>query len=294
MLNATRRRNLHGLLLVFPAFLLVLVILFLPTINTIGMSLADFSFLKGSASRFTGLRNYARIFADEEFRSSLGNTFVFTAVTVFLELSFGMVLALIVNRAFAFRGVMRTTILFPWMLPTALNAVVWRWLYNTDFGFFNNLLRGLHLTDSGVNWLGGIPLAMISMMIVAVWKTSSFMALILLTGLQTIPTELYQAARVDGAGPLQIFRRLTLPLLAPSILVALLFRSMDAFRAFELPFALTNGGPAGTTQTLSLFGYRQFFQFLKFDAGSAVSVVQFLIIFALGLAYLGFFRMERE
>lgn len=294
MLQGARRKDIYGLLLALPAFLLVMVILFLPTINTLAMSLADFSFLKGSASRFMGLRNYARAFGSAEFLSSLGNTFQFALVTVFFEIVFGMMLALIINRGFAFRGVMRTTILFPWMLPTALNAVVWRWLYNTDFGFFNNLLRSLHLVKTGVNWLGGIPLAMISMMIVAVWKTSSFMALILLTGLQTIPAELYQAARVDGAGPLSIFRRITLPLLAPSILVALLFRSMDAFRAFELPFALTDGGPAGTTQTLSLFGYRQFFQFLKFDAGSAVSVIQFAIIFILGLIYLGFFRMERE
>jgi multiple sugar transport system permease protein len=280
--------------MVLPAFLLVVVILFVPTVNTIVMSFTNFSFLKGSSSQFMGLRNYGRVFANEEFLSSLGNTFWFTLVTVFLELAFGIALALIINRSFAFRGIMRTTILFPWMLPTALNAIAWRWLFNTDFGFFNSLLVGLHLSEAGINWLGRIPLAMQSMMAVAIWKTSSFMALILLTGLQTIPPELYQAATIDGAGPLHTFRKITLPLLVPSILVALLFRSMDAFRAFELPFALTDGGPAGSTQTLSLYGYRQFFQFLKFDTGSTVSVIQFVFIFILGAIYLRIFRLERE
>ncbi|MCF7944996.1 MAG: sugar ABC transporter permease, partial [Spirochaetia bacterium] len=180
----------------------------------------------------------------------------------------------------------------PWALPTALNAIVWRWLYNTDFGFFNNILYGFGFTAEKINWLGEIPLAMVSMMIVAIWKTSSFMALILLTGLQTIPSELYEAADIDGASSFYRFRSITLPLLVPSILLSLLFRSMDAFRAFELPFSLTQGGPAGSTQTLSLFGYRQFFQFLKFDQGAAVSVIQFIFIFVLGLIYLKSFRME--
>ena len=155
---------MSGLLMVLPALLFVLIVLFFPTVNTLAMSFTDFSFLKGSSSRFMGLRNYMQIFGNEEFLSSLGNTFLFMSVTVFLELAFGIMLALIINRSFAFRGIMRTTILFPWMLPTALNAIVWRWLYNGDFGFFNNLLRSLNLAQEGVNWLGNIPLAMYSMM----------------------------------------------------------------------------------------------------------------------------------
>ncbi|MBA7642601.1 Diacetylchitobiose uptake system permease protein NgcF [subsurface metagenome] len=208
-MNRSLSKNLYGPALVLPAFLLVFVILFLPTVNTIIMSLTDFSFLKGSSSQFIGFSNYASVFRNEEFLASLGNTFLFTSVTVSLELFFGILLALVINRSFAFRDIMRTTILFPWMLPTALNAIVWRWLYNTDFGFFNNLLKSLGLVKEGINWLGKIPLTMYSMMGVAIWKTSSFMALILLMGLQTIPTELYQAARIDGAGPFQSFRKIT-------------------------------------------------------------------------------------
>ncbi|MFW5715210.1 MAG: carbohydrate ABC transporter permease [bacterium] len=280
------------MLLVLPVFIVVFVILFLPTVNTIYMSFTDYSLTGSGSNSWIGLENYKDIFQSGEFIQSLINTLVFTGVTVFLELAFGMLLALLLNKLIVMKNILRTTILFPWALPTALNAIVWRWLFNTDFGFFNNLLYGLGITSEKINWLGDIPLAMESMMIVAIWKTSSFMALILLTGLQTIPDELYEAASIDGAGTFFRFRTITLPLIVPSILLSLLFRSMDAFRAFELPFALTQGGPAGSTQTLSLFGYRQFFQFLKFDTGAAVSVVQFIFIFIIGLIYLRSFKME--
>jgi multiple sugar transport system permease protein len=286
------RSSLQGMLLVLPVFIVVFLILFLPTVNTIYMSFTDYSLTNPDSSRWIGLENYKDIFQNREFIQSLVNTLVFTGVTVFFELAIGMMLALLLNKLIVMKSILRTTILFPWALPTALNAIVWRWLFNTDFGFFNNLIYGLGITSEKINWLGDIPLAMESMMIVAIWKTSSFMALILLTGLQTIPDELYEAASIDGAGSFFRFRTITLPLIVPSILLSLLFRSMDAFRAFELPFALTQGGPAGTTQTLSLFGYHQFFQFLKFDTGAAVSVVQFIFIFIIGLIYLRSFKME--
>jgi multiple sugar transport system permease protein len=290
--RAKLREPLFGLLLVAPVFLIVVGILFLPTLYTIGLSLSNFSFLKGAARGFVGLTNYLTLLANREFRFSLVNTVFFTAVTVTLELALGLLLALILHRSFPLKGLLRTTILFPWALPTALNAIVWRWLFNPDFGLFNGILLSLGFTSAKIDWLGGIPSSMYSMMSVAIWKTSSFMALILLTGLQTIQPDLYEAADIDGAGFWYKLRKITLPLLVPSILLALLFRSMDAFRAFELPFALTDGGPAGSTQTLSLFGYRQFFQFLKFDTGSAVSVVQFVLLLILGLLYVRLFRTE--
>lgn len=289
------RKQFYSLALIFPALLIVCIILLFPTINTIINSFTDCAFIKGGTNQFVGFSNYLHVLKDQEFISSLRNTFIFSS-TVFFELILGILLALVINQSFALRGVMRTIILFPWVLPTALNAIVWRWLYNTDFGFFNSLLRSLGIISENINWLGRIPLAMISMMMVAIWKTSSFMALILLTGLQTIPKDIYEAARIDGANSIRCFLRITLPFLVPSITVALLFRSMDALRAFELPFVLTQGGPAGSTQTISGFGYMQFFQFSKFNTGSAVSVIQFIIILIIGLIYLKiFFRKgERE
>jgi trehalose/maltose transport system permease protein len=293
-MNEIARRKLFGLFLVLPAFLFVFLVLFLPAVNTIIKSFTEFSPMHPNEYIFKGIENYQKIFANEEFVKSFVNTLHFAGVSVFFELIFGLLLALILNKALAFRGVIRTAILFPWVLPTALNAIIWRWLFNTDFGFFNNFLKSSGFIAENINWLGEMTLAMNSMITVAVWKTSSFIALILLTGLQSISAELYEAASIDGASGLQRLKSITLPLLMPSILLALLFRSMDALRSFELPFALTQGGPGGATQTLSLFGYRQFFQFLKFDQGAAVSVIQFLFILILGLVYIRVLKGDRN
>lgn len=286
------RKSVHGIILVLPALAVVLGTLFLPTINALRLSLTNYSFARPDSTQFVGFDNFAHLFRTNEFTQSVGNTLEFAGVTVAIEVILGLMLALLVNRAFRMRGMLRAAILFPWALPTALNAIIWRWMYNTDFGVFNYLLSIVGVEP--VNWLGSPSSAMASMMFVAIWKTSSFMALIILTGLQTIPVELYEAARIDGANPWEQFRRITFPLVTPSIILSLLLRTMDAFRSFELPFALTQGGPAGTTQTLSLYGYRQLFQFLRFDRGSAVSVVQFLMLLVLGIGYIMLLRRRER
>jgi multiple sugar transport system permease protein len=219
------------------------------------------------------------------FWSAVSNTLIFTGVTVPIELVIGMGLALALNRSYRGRGLVRLAVLFPWALPTALNALIWRWMYNSDFGIFNSVLLQSGLIRSPIDWLGKIPMAMLSMMIVAVWKTSSFMALILLSGLQTIPDELYEAGIVDGASGWSGFRRITLPLLRPTIMVALLLRSMDAIRAFELPFNLTDGGPVNSTETLSLYAYKLLFQHVDFNMGAASVLLQFVVILSLSLVY---------
>jgi multiple sugar transport system permease protein len=292
-MNRSVKEYRTGLLLVLPAFILVFFILFLPTLNTFRLSFSHFKFPRGVQGS-NGLQNYIYILKDREFLQSFLNTINFAAVSVLFEVLFGIFLAVIINKAFIGRGLVRTVILFPWVLPTALNAIVWRWLFNTDFGFINSMLRTLHIISTNINWLGKIPLAMNSMISVAIWKTSSFIALMVLTGLQTIPMQVYEAAEIDGASRQQQFLKITVPLIIPSILLALLFRSMDALRSFELPFSLTQGGPAGSTQTLSLFGYRQFFQYLKFDLGAVVSVVQFLFILVLGILYIRLLRRDES
>jgi len=292
-MNRSMKEYRTGLLLVLPAFVLVFFILFLPTVNTFRLSFSQFRFPQG-VQRSNGLHNYIYILKDQEFRQSFLNTIIFAGTSVLFEVFFGIFLAVIINKAFIGRGLVRTVILFPWVLPTALNAIVWRWLFNTDFGFINTVLRSLHIINANINWLGKIPLAMNSMISVAIWKTSSFIALMVLTGLQTIPLQVYEAAEIDGASRHQQFLKITIPMIIPSILLALLFRSMDALRSFELPFALTQGGPAGSTQTLSLFGYRQFFQYLKFDMGAVVSVVQFLFILILGILYIRLLRRDES
>ncbi len=167
-------------------------------------------------------------------------------------------------------------------------------MYNSEFGAFNSILLQAHLTGKPVDWLGKIPLAMISMAIVSIWKTSSFMALIILAGLQTIPEELYEAGVMDGTRPWTAFWRITLPIVRPTVLVALLLRSMDALRAFDLPFNLTRGGPVDSTQTLSLYAYKVIFEYTQFNLGAGVTIVQFLIILALSLGYIRFMRGGME
>ncbi len=282
------------MLLVVPALAIVLAVLLFPTINTARISLTDFSLTDTGPFEFVGLENYRRALGIGEFHSAIRTTIVFTVVGVLFQGLFGLMLAMFLNKAMKMRGLLRATILFPWALPTALNAIIWRWMYSADFGVFNFLLLRFGLIDSRINWLGTPDMAMASMIFVAVWKTSSFMALIILTGLQTVPGDLYEAARIDGASKWQQFKRITFPLITPAFILALLLRSMDAFRAFELPFALTDGGPARATQTMALYGYRQLFDFLNFDVGSTVAVTQFVMLLALGLLYIWLLRRRER
>ncbi|MEW6045073.1 MAG: sugar ABC transporter permease [Bacillota bacterium] len=281
-----------GWWLVLPACAVVGLTLLAPVLYTAALSFANYSLAGRGSTSWAGVSHYLGLLGDEEFRVSLVNTLVFAFVTVPAELVMGLALAVLIHRSFRGRGLVRLAVLFPWALPTALNAIMWRWMYNTDYGLFNAVLLQAGLIEQPVNWLGTIPTAMISMMIVAVWKTSSFMALLLLAGLQAIPEELYESGQIDGATGWAAFRRITLPLLRPSILVAVLLRGMDAFRAFELPMNLTGGGPINTTETLSLYAYKVLFQFVDFDYGSSVVMVQFLVLFGLSVLYIRALRAE--
>lgn len=293
-MTQSKRRSIQAVLLVVPALAAVMTVLLFPTLNSLRMSLTNFSLSRPGPFDFIGLTNYRSVVQIGEFQRAVQNTLFFTATGVLFQVSLGLALALILNRALKLRGLLRATILFPWALPTALNAIIWRWMFNADLGVFNFLLLQSGLVGHRINWLGASNLAMGSMIFVAVWKTSSFMALIILTGLQTIPHDLYEAALIDGASRWQRFRRITFPFIAPAIILSMLLRSMDAFRAFELPFTLTEGGPAGSTQTISLYGYRQLFQFLNFDRGSTVAVIQFLMLLVLGVTYIVILRRREK
>ena len=288
------RSRQSGWLLVLPALVVIAFVLVYPVLQAV-----IFSFSQGTSDvltlanlRFVGFDNYLRLLKTPRFRTAISNTLFFTGGTVPIELVIGIGLAVMLNKTFRGRGIVRMAILFPWALPTALNALMWRWMFNADFGLFNSLLMQGGVMDEAIVWLGKIPLAMYSMMIVSIWKTSSFMALILLAGLQTIPDELYEAGVIDGTTGWSAFRHITLPLLRPAILVSLLLRSMDALRAFELPFNLTAGGPIYSTETLSYYGYRMIFQYVKFSYGSAVVLIQFLIILAISIFYIRAIRVE--
>ena len=283
-----KQANRAGVYFLTPALLVIAFVLLFPIAQTIVLSLGK-SYMFDSY-QFVGLANYQRLLNTPRFITSLNNTLLFTAVTVPLELVIGIGLALALNRQFRGKGLVRMAVLFPWALPTALNALMWRWMLNTEFGLFNSLLTDTGLIAERINWLGGIPDAMAAMMFVSVWKTSSFMALLLLAGLQTIPDDLYEAGSVDGTTRLSEFRYITLPLLRPAILVSVLLRTMDAMRSFELPFNLTDGGPLTSTETLSLYAYRVIFQYVNFNLGSSAVIIQFVIIMTICLFYIALIR----
>ena len=285
-----KQANRAGRFFLVPALLIITFVLLFPIIQTIVLSFGRNSTSIFYDYEFAGLANYQRLLRTPRFITSLNNTILFTAVTVPIELVIGIGLALVLNRQFRGKGLVRMAVLFPWALPTALNALMWRWMFNTEFGLFNSILTDTGLAVERVNWLGAIPLAMASMMFVSIWKTSSFMALLLLAGLQTIPDDLYEAGSVDGATRWTAFRHLTLPLLRPAIMVSVLLRTMDAMRTFELPFNLTDGGPLTSTETLSLYSYRAIFQYVNFNLGSSAIIIQFIIIMAISIVYIATLR----
>ena len=289
MIRATtleQRRQLVGYTFVTPTLLIIALILVYPVLQSIVLSVGDNGFGGMDEYKFVGLRHYVDLLENERFWNSLKVTFVFTLISIPLELVLGIFLAVLMNESFRGKGVARLAVLFPWALPTALNALIWRWMYNADYGLFNDLGLKSGIIEQPINWFGDETLAMASMVIVSVWKTSSFMALIILAGLQSIPKELYEAGRMDGMSRWREFREITLPLVKGSLMVALIIRSMDALRTFELPFNLTDGGPVSSTETLSLYAYKTIFEFIEFNSGSAIVIVQFLVIFALSLVYI--------
>lgn len=276
-----------ALLLMAPTIVVILCVAIYPIISVLWLSLHR-KMLIFHISEFVGLDNYAHLLGDPRFWNSLFNTFYFTTVSVTLELFLGLVVALAIHKAFPGRGMMRAVVLIPWVVPTVVSAKMWQWIFNPDFGIMNYLLRECGLISANVNWLGNKYIAIHAVILADVWKTTPFVALLLLAGLQVIPDDLYRAARVDGAGAWRRFRHVTLPLLRPTILIALLFRTLDAFRIFDTVYVLTGGGPGNKTEMLSGYAYKLMFQTLQFGYGSTVSVITFLCVMVISLLYIRF------
>ncbi|NHM33211.1 carbohydrate ABC transporter permease [Neobacillus terrae] len=248
-------------------------------------------------SNFIGFKGYNKIFHDDRVGIALRNTTLFTVVSVFIELVLGIGLALILNKAMFGQGIVRTTSLIPWAIPTAVAALMWSYLYNGSSGIVAHFFENVGLVKQSQDLLLSGPGAMASSILSDVWKTTPYMALLLLAGLQNIPSSLYEAGSIDGAGKIQSFFKITLPLLKPSILVALLFRTLDAFRVFDLIYVLTGGGPGGDTETLSIYAYKVMFGQTNFGYGSIIVMMMFIcvaIIAILFVKFLGANLMEKN
>jgi len=276
-----------------PLVLIVLAFIVVPVIGTLWTSFSrDVSYLP---RKIVWLSNYGRLVKDPAFWQSARFTGLFVAVSVPLELLLGTIFALIMNERLRYRSVLRAVVLIPWAVPTIVAARTWEMIYNYSYGLANFLLALAHLGPGPVNWLGTPASAFSALVVADVWKTTPFVAIILLAGLQTIPETIYEQARVDGTRFDERFFKITLPILKPVIVVALVFRTIDAVRVLDLIYVLTGGGPGGSTTSLSLYGYR-FFNEGDFGYGSAIAVVVFFLAFVLSIAYLrvgGFTRTSR-
>ena len=276
-----------GLLLAAPAILTILVIAVIPLAQTIQDSLFRISLKFEDAPRpFIGLDNYFNVLTDDSWFNALRVTTVVAVTSVAIELVLGMIIALLINRSFGGRGIVRAAVLVPWALTTVVSAKMWAWIYDGRYGVANDLLMRVGVIDQPIIFLVRPEITIWAMVAAEVWKTTPFMALLLLAGLQLIPHELYEATALDGASRWQTFWRVTLPLLKPTILVALLFRTIDAVRMFDLPRVLTNGGPGKSTETVVLYTYNTFFTSLNFGYGSTLAVMIFLIVVVISFVYI--------
>jgi trehalose/maltose transport system permease protein len=277
-----RRRAAWGFLA--PALLLLAAVAGWPLLRTAGFAFTDAYLARLGEARWIGWENFRDLVVDPDWWRAVANTLVFTACSVSLQLALGLAFALVLHRAFPGRGLLRALVLVPWAIPTVVSARMWHWMAHDVYGVGNDLLLRLGWIGAPVAWLASDVSAMAVVIVADVWKATPFMALLLLAGLQSIPRELYEAARVDGVSRLAAFRHITWPLLQPAILVALVFRTLDALRVFDLVYVLTSNSPS--TATMSVYARQQMIDFQEVGYGSAVSLCIFLVIALVTAAYL--------
>jgi len=272
-----RREERLAYLFLIPSLLVVIGVAFYPLFNTIYVTFFDARLGSSRAWEYVGLENYTRLLASAQWWEAVWNTIRFTVASVFFELVLGMCIALVVNSKFPGRGLMRTAMLVPWAIPTAISSQMWKWMYHDVFGVLNDFFtRIVPILPAKIAWIANADTAIWALVAVDVWKTTPFMALLLLAGLQLIPGDIYEAASVDGANGWRQFWTITLPNLRSAIVVALIFRTLDALRVFDLVWIMTSG--AFNTETMATMNQRNLIQFQQLGYGSTISVAIFVVI----------------
>ncbi len=284
--RSLRREGIEGLLLYAPSLLIILFIVIYPIAFAGYLSTWYYHLVKLNEKRFVGLDNYARILADPEFWSSLGKGLVFTFGSLLPQIVIGLAMAQLLNHPrlkakTLWRGLMVT----PWLVPTVTVAIIFRWMFHDIFGILNYLLIWVGILKAPVPWLARPGLAMVVLVVANVWRGVPLMVTMFLAGLQGISPELYQAAVVDGAGRWQTYVRITLPLLAPIILIAGILRTIWIFNFYDLPWVMTRGGPAASTETPPVYAYLRAFSGYRMGEGAAITVLLFLILMCFALVY---------
>lgn len=293
----SNQRTRSAWLFLTPMLLILAAVAAWPLFRTIYFSFTDARLDGMDEAQWVGILNYLEyvdygdgdgeyfgLLADEQWWMSVWNTLKFSFVSVFFETIFGVIVALVLNVNFKGRGLVRAAVLIPWAIPTIVSAKMWAWMLHDQFGILNDILLNLHLIAEPVAWTATPDTAMVAVLIVDIWKTTPFMALLILAGLQMVPDDVYEAARIDGVHPVKVFFKVTLPLIKPAVLVAVIFRALDALRVFDLIYVLTPNSEK--TRTMSVFAQENLFQFDKFAYGSAASTLLFLIIAIITIAYM--------
>lgn len=286
-----------------PTLFILAVVAGWPLFRTIYFSFTNASLTSLGDAKFVGFDNYLTwitlksgrtvykgLLADPAWWNAVWNTAKFTLLSVTIETALGLIVALVLNAQFVGRGIVRAAILIPWAIPTIVSAKMWAWMLNDQFGILNDLFMALGLISQKIAWTANPETAMIAVLIVDVWKTTPFMALLILAGLQMVPGDIYEAAKIDGINPIKVFWRLTLPLIRPAIMVAVIFRMLDAMRIFDLIYVLTPNN--AQTKTMSVMARENLFDFDKFAYGATASTVLFLLIATVTVLYMWLGRVN--
>ncbi|MEZ4729367.1 MAG: sugar ABC transporter permease [Caldilineaceae bacterium] len=283
--KTAQRTERMAWLFVLPTLVVVVLVAGYPLLNTIYVTFFEAKLGSARAWEYIGIENYSRLLSNASWWEAVWNTIKFTVVSVALELALGLGIAVVVNSKFPGRGLMRTAMLVPWAIPTAVSSQMWKWMYHDVFGVVNDFFtRIVPLLPQKIAWVASANTALWALVAVDVWKTTPFMGLLLLAGLQLIPADIYEAASVDGATGWRQFVTITLPMLRPAIVVALIFRTLDALRVFDIIWIMTSG--AFGTESMATFNQRQLIQFQKLGYGSTVSVAIFVVIGIFVVLYL--------
>lgn len=280
-----------GVMLIAPCVLIFCAVIVYPLVSAVYLSLFNI-FTPTLKGNFVGLQNYAELFAGEEFWRSLFNTLVWTVCTLFLQVVLGVAAALMLHQAIVFRALARSLILFPYFVSTVVAVLVWRWLFNDLYGILNHLMMWSGLLQMPLDWLGSMPNAMVSIVLVGAWKYFPFVVIAILARLQTIPDQLYEAATIDGAGAWSRFTDVTLPQLKDVLMVVVLLRAIWDFKEFDLIYLMTGGGPLISTQTLPLMVYKEAFGLDAMGRATAVAVAMMAVMLVFMVLYLR--RMGKE
>jgi multiple sugar transport system permease protein len=274
-----------GVVLIAPTVLVFCAVILYPLISAIYLSLFSI-YTPTLVGEWVGADNYTALLASGDFWNAVRNTLIWTVGTLVLQLVFGVAMALLLNQSIVFQSLARSLVLFPYFLSTVVAVLVWRWLFNDLYGILNHVLLLAGLIDAPVNWLGQMPNAMISIILVGAWKYFPFVVIVVLARLQSIPEQLYEAATIDGAGPFQRFADITLPQLRDVLVVVVLLRAIWDFKEFDLIYLMTGGGPVRATQTLSLLVYEEAFRLNRMGMASTYAVAMMLVLLGFTLVYL--------